>query len=346
MLVCWRKADITPNFTKNNSTKMQRWLERQWYRVGPWHLLLLPLSWVFYLLVRLRRLLYQQGMLKTSKLPVPVVVVGNINVGGTGKTPLVIWLVEYLRQQGYCPGVISRGYGGMATQPLPVSTVTNPVLAGDEPVLIARRTGCPVWVGRNRVEAGRALLRASPDCNVLVCDDGLQHYALAREVEIVVVDGARRFGNGLMLPAGPLREPKSRLAQADAVMINGGGTSAVGLSMALEGGLFRNLSDPTRSAIASDFSGQLLHAVAGIGNPSRFFEQLAQLGLPVQPHAFPDHHPYQPEDLQFAGTQGILMTEKDAVKCAAFAQPSWWYLEVNAKVDEALGLYVMQKLRS
>lgn len=324
---------------------MQSWLERQWYLIGPWHVLLLPLSMLFFLIVSVRRLLYRRGLLKVGKLPVPVIVVGNISVGGTGKTPLVIWLVGYLRQHGYRPGVISRGYGGTANQPMSVSMATDPFLAGDEPVLIARRTGCPVWVGKNRVETGRALLRVRPDCDVLVCDDGLQHYALARDVEIAVVDGTRGFGNEFLLPAGPLREPLNRLLRVDAVVNNGGAGSAESVSMVLQGNLFRNLSDPARSAVAEDFSRQHLHAVAGIGNPERFFAQLEQMGLLVERHAFPDHHPYRPDDLRFAGTQAILMTEKDAVKCAAFAQPNWWYLQVDAKIDEALGLNVLQQLR-
>lgn len=324
---------------------MQSWLERQWYLIGPWHIVLLPLSMLFFLIVSVRRLFYRSGLLGIGKLPVPVIVVGNISVGGTGKTPLVIWLVEYLRQQGYRPGVISRGYGGTADRPMSVSMATDPFLAGDEPVLIARRAGCPVWVGKNRVETGRALLRVRPDCNVLVCDDGLQHYALSRDVEIAVVDGIRGFGNKLLLPAGPLREPLSRLSQVDAVVNNGGVGPAASTAMMLQGSVFRSLVDPGRNATAEDFYGLHLHAVAGIGNPERFFAQLSQMGLQVERHAFPDHHPYQPSDLLFAGGQAILMTEKDAVKCAAFAQPNWWYLQVDAEVDEALGMNILQKLR-
>ena len=324
---------------------MASWLERQWYRIGPWHGLLLPLSLLFRSLVWLRRQLYRSGLLKSGRLPVPVIVVGNISVGGTGKTPLVIWLVEYLLQQGYRPGVLSRGHGGTAAATMAVNPATDPYLAGDEPVLIARRCGCPVWVGKNRTQTGRALLRSRPDCDVLICDDGLQHYSLARDFEIAVVDGRRRFGNGWMLPAGPLRESVGRLKTVDAVVINGGLATAANVAMTLQGKLFRNLNHPDRTVAASDLAGKPLHAVAGIGNPERFFAQLEGMGLIVQRHPFPDHHPYRPEDLQFAGAEAILMTEKDAVKCAAFAQPNWWYLEVSAKVDATLGVNMLKKLR-
>lgn len=321
------------------------WLERHWYRIGVLHLVLWPLSLAFRLLVALRRFAYRVGLLSTQALPVPVIVVGNISVGGTGKTPLVLWLVDFLRAQGYHPAVISRGYGGTAHRPVAVSATTDPFLAGDEPVLIARRSGCPVWVGADRMAAAQALLRAHPKSDVLICDDGLQHYRLQRNVEIAVVDGERRFGNGQLLPAGPLREPIGRLAAVDIVVTHGGIPLPGSVPMTLSGKLFRNLQDPSRTAPAEFFYGQPLYAIAGIGNPARFFAQLQRMGLAVESHAFPDHHAYQPADLQFAGGAVILMTEKDAVKCSAFAQPQWWYLEVEAKVGEALGQRLLQKLR-
>ncbi|HEX5338088.1 MAG TPA: tetraacyldisaccharide 4'-kinase, partial [Gallionella sp.] len=203
------------------------WLQGQWGRRTPWQILLLPPAALFFFISLVRRLLFRSGLRRSHRLPVPVIVVGNLTVGGTGKTPLVLWLVEFLRSQGYHPGIISRGYAGSAAQPQAVSAVSDPALVGDEPLLLARRTQCPIWVGRRRADVARALLVAHPDCDVIISDDGLQHYALQRDVEVVVVDGVRRFGNGLPLPAGPLREPLSRLQSVDAVVVNGG-TADVG----------------------------------------------------------------------------------------------------------------------
>jgi tetraacyldisaccharide 4'-kinase len=321
------------------------WLQHQWHCLTLWQILLLPLSLLFALLVMLRRWSYRLGLLRSHRMPVPVIVVGNLTVGGTGKTPLVLWLVEFLRSHGYRPGIISRGYGSRVHHPQSVSATSDPLLAGDEPVLLARRVQCPVWVGVSRVEVSRALLSARPDCNILISDDGLQHYGLLRDVEIVVVDGRRRFGNGRMLPAGPLREPLSRMQSADAVVVNGGDIAAGEYAMRLSGVIFQHLGNPARTATASDFSGQRVHAVAGIGDPSRFFAHLRQLGLDVVGHAFPDHHAFQPHELQFEGADAILMTEKDAVKCAAFAPNNAWMLAVDADVDVALGNRIMEKLR-
>ncbi len=320
-------------------------LERLWYRLSPWHLLLLPLSAVFGALAALRRGLYLGGLLPSHRLTVPVVVVGNIAVGGTGKTPLVLWLAQYLKECGYRPGILSRGYGAATMPPREVAPDADPALAGDEPLLMARRAICPVWVGKNRVAVGLSLLRAHPDCDVLLCDDGLQHYRLRRDVEIAVVDGVRGCGNGLLLPAGPLREGSWRLRRVDAVVVNGGAGAWPGYGMTLLGATFRNLADPSRTAVAADFQGMKLHAVAGIGNPPRFFAGLRGLGLEFDEHAFPDHHPFRAADLAFAGVDAVLMTEKDAVKCAAFAAANWWMLAVDAQVDSALGEKILEKLR-
>lgn len=320
-------------------------LRKQWYQVSLWHILLLPLSWVFYLLIKLRRICYLKGFLARSRLPVPVIVVGNVTVGGTGKTPLVIWLAGWLREHGFTPGVISRGYGGTAKQLAQVGRDSNPAEVGDEPVLIARRTGCPVWVGKKRSDAGKALLQSNPVCNVLICDDGLQHYALERDMEIVMDGGHDSHGNGWLLPAGPLREPLSRLQGTDAVIWHEGESAPDGFVMRLAGAKFRNLTDPERIASAAEFFGLNLHAVAGIGSPKRFFRTLESLGLKYVAHAFPDHHAYCAAELQFPDAQAVLMTEKDAVKCQRFAQPNWWYLEVNAVVSDALGKRILQKLR-
>jgi tetraacyldisaccharide 4'-kinase len=273
-----------------------------------------------------------------------VIVVGNINVGGTGKTPLVIWLASHLARHGYRPGIVSRGYGGSAEAPVAVATDSVAAVVGDEPLLLARRTACPVWIGRDRPLAAQALLAAHSECDVLICDDGLQHYALARDVEIAVVDGRRRFGNGRLLPAGPLRELPLRLNKVDAIVIHGGDAQPGEYALELVGTTFRNLRNGAMTASNTDLAGLKLHAVAGIGDPQRFFEALRRQGLQVVEHPFPDHHLYQPADLQFEGAQAVLMTEKDAVKCIAFSQPHWWYLEVEARVNAKLGSLIMRKL--
>ncbi|HTY98664.1 MAG TPA: tetraacyldisaccharide 4'-kinase, partial [Rhodocyclaceae bacterium] len=260
--------------------------------------LLLPVGWLFFLVVALRRLGYRLGLLASVRLPVPVVVVGNITVGGSGKTPLVIWLVDELRRRGRHPGVISRGHGGDGGV-CEVRSDSAAAEVGDEPLLIRRRTGCPVFVGRDRAAAGRALLAAHPDCDLLVADDGLQHYRLARDLEIAVVDG-RGLQNGWPLPAGPLREPARRLRQVQAVVANGWG-GAAGYCLQLAGDRFYRLGEPAATFTAEALPRAELHAVAGIGDPSRFFAHLAGLGLHFAAHAFPDHHPYGPSDLAFAG---------------------------------------------
>lgn len=326
-----------------------RWLERIWYGLTPWHVVLLPVSILFGLVVAVRRVLYRAGLLRAIRLPVPVIVVGNISVGGTGKTPLVLWLADFLRQQGYHPGIVSRGYGGGTEGVAAVDARSDPAVVGDEPLLLARKSGCPVWVGRDRVAAGNALLRAHPECDVVVSDDGLQHYRLGRDMEIVVVDGERRFGNGLLLPAGPLREGISRLGSVDAVVVNGSLNENVAqrhfFEMSLEGEVFFNLRQPELRAGAADFDGKKLHAVAGIGNPQRFFAHLRRLGLAFEEHAFPDHYAYQPQDMDYDEADALLMTEKDAVKCAGFADERYWALAVEAILPPAFGQTVLQKLR-
>jgi tetraacyldisaccharide 4'-kinase len=320
-------------------------LLRCWYEGRGGCLLLLPLSWLFAALAALRRAWHTwRG---PARLPVPVIVVGNITVGGTGKTPLVLWLVERLRAAGRRPGVISRGYGGAAGVPVEVRPDSAPAVAGDEPLLVARRGLCPVWIGRRRHAAGLALLAAHPEVDVIVSDDGLQHYALARDIELAVVDGRRGFGNGRRLPAGPLREPVARLAEVDAVVINGeGGIPAPGVPVypmrLVAGGLY-NLARPSWHEPASYFVGQRAHAVAAIGNPARFFALLDQLGITAAAHAFPDHHPFRADDLP-AGT--VIMTEKDAVKCAAFGREDLWVLPVDAEVSEGLEQQILAKLET
>jgi len=326
------------------------WLERQWYRWSIWHAILLPLSLLFWMLSATRRALYRLGWKRSVKLPLPVVVVGNISVGGTGKTPLVIALAALLKAHGYRPGIISRGYRGKGTLPRPAAPDSDPNEMGDEPVLLAHKTGCPVWVGQNRVEAGLALIGSHPEVNVILSDDGLQHYRLARDVEVVVVDAARWFGNGQLLPAGPLREPVWRLKRAHAVVINGWLPGAPlkrhEFTMQLSGDLFYNLRNPELKARPEVFAGQRVHAVAGIGHPERFFTYLKKLGMRFIEHPFPDHHPFTPQDLPWHESEAIVMTEKDAVKCIDFVSDNAWALPVEATLDPGVGRAVLEKLRN
>jgi tetraacyldisaccharide 4'-kinase len=324
-------------------------LDRHWYRLSWLSVLLLPIAAVFGCTVALRRALYRAGVLPSYRVPVPVIVVGNITAGGTGKTPLVIWVCDFLREQGYEPGIVSRGYGGSG-ETMAVRGDSAPDIAGDEPVLLAQRSRCPVWIGRSRVAAALALIAANPECNVIVSDDGLQHYRLRRDVEIAVLDGSRTTGNGLPLPAGPLRESTARLVEVDAVVVTGDtslpGASAKTFAMRLEGNLFCNLLNPAFHQEAGAFHGKRVHAVAGIGNPARFFDHLQRLGLSFAAHAFPDHHAYSQADLDFRDADAIIMTEKDAIKCLRFARENHWVLPVDARVDMALGRLILEKMKT
>ncbi len=324
-----------------------RWIERQWSKRNLLTLALTPLSTVFLGAVYLRRFCYRVRLLNTTKLPVPVIVIGNIFVGGTGKTPLVLWAVDLLANAGFHPGIIARGYGGDGIVQR-VTPHSDPSSAGDESVLLARRTGRPIFIGPKRVQVAQALLAAHPECDILISDDGLQHYALGRDLEIAVVDGTRGVGNGLLLPAGPLREPANRLQSVDAVVCNGPPSTldVPCLAMALTGDRWTNLSQPEREFSAADVNGKRVHAIAAIGNPGRFFEHLRTQNLQVVERTFPDHHRFRLDDLAFAGDDIVLMTEKDAVKCAVFAKPNWWYLPVNAQVDPALGELILAKVRA
>ena len=327
-------------------------MTRHWESITPVSLLLYPVSLLFRAAVAARRAAYRAGLFGRVRLPAPVVVVGNLVAGGSGKTPLVLWLAAFLRERGRRPGIVSRGYGGSDAGPAAVPADGDPRRYGDEPVMMAQRAGCPVWIGADRPATGQALLAAHPECDVIVSDDGLQHYRLARDVEIVV--SPEEGHNGWMLPAGPLREPPSRAAEADAIVIHGtrppGGAAPQGLPpvfhMTLAGATFRNLLNPAASAEADHFRHRKIHAVAGIGRPQRFFGQLQALGLDFTAHAFPDHHAYRASDLEFAGADAVLMTEKDAVKCRHHADERHWALRVDAQVDPALGELVLRKLGS
>lgn len=319
-------------------------LQWHWYRITPLHLLLLPLSLLFLLISALRRLLYRNKVLSSIKLPVPVIIVGNITVGGTGKTPATLWLARQLLTNGWHPVIISRGFGGSNSKPQKVQNDSNPANVGDEPVLMAQRSLCPVWVGRDRPAVAQAALLAHPECDIIISDDGLQHYRLQRNVELAVVDGQRRFGNNLLLPAGPLRESITRLDKVDAVICNGSQPSPGEYSMQLEGVHFYNLLNPEVTATAADFMGKAVHAIAGIGHPERFFQHLTKLGLKAQCHIYPDHHAYKASDLVYDDASALLMTEKDAVKCQAFADEKCWALRVDAHMDPALIQLILKKL--
>jgi tetraacyldisaccharide 4'-kinase len=323
-------------------------MDRHWYRLSWATLLLAPLSVVFALAVGVRRLLYRMGLFKTHRFPVPVVVVGNLTVGGTGKTPLVIWLVQHLKSKGYRPGIVSRGYGGGASHwPQQVRGDSDPVVVGDEAVILAARTGQPVCVAPDRPAAIRALLQHH-DCDIVLSDDGLQHYAMGRDIEIVVVDAERRFGNGLLLPAGPLREPRSRLKRADLVIYNGNGggdRSATGMyTMRMRQPQLVPLRVDSAPVDLNTLAGCRVHAVAGIGNPQRFFELLRRYGLNLAEHRFPDHHRFKPEEIRFEDDLPVIMTEKDAVKCRRFADSRHLALRVDAQPDARFVLKLNQLL--
>lgn len=318
----------------------RRSAERVWRERGPAAFLLLPLAGLFAALTGIRRQLYRWRLLSGQRLPVPVIVVGNIVVGGAGKTPLTIALVTELLRRGRRPGVISRGYGGQCATVCEVSADSPASLVGDEPLLIRQRTGAPVFVGRDRAAAGRALL-AGHRCDLLVCDDGLQHYRLKRDLEIAVVD-RRGFGNGWLLPAGPLREPVRRLREVDAVVANGWPGEA-GFRMQLTGERFHLLGDPQRTASVAELRRLRLHALAGIGEPARFFDHLRALGLRFAAHGFADHHIYRAEDLEFVG-DAILTTEKDAVKLSGLTQLPVWVLPVAATITPDLVDFLLEKL--
>lgn len=332
---------------------MSRLLDSIWYGSPRRRLaeaLLRPLEALFLLAAALRRWLYSSGLKNSVELPVPVVVVGNVTVGGTGKTPLLIWLAARLVERGYAPGIVSRGYGGKsAAWPRVVAPDSDPREVGDEPVLLAQRTGCPVAVGPDRVRAAESLLApGAPPVDVLLSDDGLQHYRLARTVEIAVVDGRRGLGNGLCLPAGPLREPPARLEQVDAVVVNGAGWERVGALRAdvEPTGVYR-VGAPLERRELADFAGSTVHAVAGIGHPERFFEMLERFGLTVVPHPLPDHAEIGPADLEH-GASPVLVTEKDAVKCRSIERPDVWSVAIElalrpAAADVLLGR-VLQRL--
>jgi tetraacyldisaccharide 4'-kinase len=326
-----------------------RWHPRSWVR-ATLSTALLPLAAVFGAAVRVRRGRYA-AIPAGGKLPVPVVVVGNLTVGGAGKTPLVIALVDALRAAGYRPGVVSRGHGGSdvrSADAIAAVDAADPEAAsrfGDEPVLLALRTGVPVFVGKRRPDVARALLAAHPEVDVILSDDGLQHYALARNFEIAVFD-ARGAGNGRMLPAGPLREPLSRVAGVDAVVLNSNPTAPIPKSIAksaqspyrmelVPGDAYR-LDDPATTRPLDGFRGRRITAAAGIGNPERFFAMLRGVGLSFHRMPLDDHYRYRTNPFDKRNSEAILVTEKDAVKCGRFAESRLWAVPISARIDATL----------
>lgn len=316
-------------------------LENAWYGSNPVVWLLLPLSWLFCLLSIMRRRAYRLGLKKSFKAEVPLIVVGNIVAGGSGKTPLLIALCEYLLARGFRPGVVSRGYGGSFDGIRQLGENDPAALVGDEPSMIVSRTGVPLVVGADRVAAVDYLL-ASNDCDIVLSDDGLQHYRMQRSLEIAVIDAERGLGNGFCLPAGPLRERKSRLQEVDIVVYNGGSTAPVTDGQCsyqlkiVEISRLDGSEQMSLESFASRYSADTIHAVAGIGNPSRFFSQMKGTGLTLIEHGFPDHHHYRQDD--FSGWQHdtIIMTEKDAVKCHRLDLSDSWQVTVQAAMSATL----------
>ena len=330
-----------------------------WYRKSPWLRLLQPLSWLYVKLAQRRRAKLEARRVDGNDSP-PVIIVGNITVGGTGKTPLIIALTQALQARGLQVGIVSRGYGGNTTRyPAQVHAYSSVDEKGDESVMIKRSVDCPVVVDPVRMSALKALLAIAP-CDVVLSDDGLQHYALPRSREIVVLDGDRLLGNALCLPAGPLREEASRLGEVDYVVVNGGNEAQwraqlgryarlpIAGAMRLQASAWVNLQNGERVALDAlpVTSTTSLHAIAGIGNPDRFFTTVRELGLKPLCHPFPDHYAYAASDLKFAGSDTIVMTHKDAVKCEKFAGPNCWYLEVSAQLEPALMEALLDDIQS
>jgi len=324
-------------------------LTRSWYAPQPTALssALLPLAWLFGRAAALRRIAYRRGLLQRTRLPVPVIVVGNITVGGAGKTPLVAALVIALRSHGFNPGIVSRGHGRRTEDIRRVVAGDDARDTGDEPLILAE-TQAPVWVGADRAAAGRALLGDAPDVDVIVADDGLQHYALDRDVEIAVVDGERALGNTRLLPAGPLREPATRLLTVDAVVelrsLHARRSRSAAFEMTQVPLPWRNVADAALEFDAAALRDPASVAIAGIAHPGRFFASLEAQGFVGRTYAFADHHPYSRDDIAFPTARAVLMTQKDAVKCRAFADARMWMQPIRAEIDAGLIELVVEKI--
>lgn len=325
--------------------KLAERLLAAWYRGHPALVLLRPLEWLYRAVVQRRRQRFLDGSSTSYRAPIPLIVVGNVTVGGTGKTPMILWLIEHCRARGLRVGVVSRGYGAQpAHLPWRVAADQQASQAGDEPLLIVQRTGVPLMIDPDRGRAVRALLAETP-LDIVLCDDGLQHYRLARDLELVLIDAARGLGNGRCLPAGPLREPIERLQSVDAVLCNGAQEDGEqGFALQLQPTALVHLRTGRRVTLAHFPAGQALHAVAGIGNPQRFFATLEALHWRPISHAFADHAEYSAQTLRFAPELPLVMTEKDAVKCRAFAGDDWWYLAVDAQPSAAFAVWLDERL--
>jgi tetraacyldisaccharide 4'-kinase len=330
-------------------SRIEHFLQKVWYQTSVpfWAIIFLPLSIIYVFILRIRLFLYQLGCKAIYYSPIPTVVVGNLTVGGTGKTPLVIHLANLLTERKLRVGIISRGYKGNAKLPTWVTSKSDPRLVGDEAVLLATRLNCPIVVARKRVLAMQTLLRSGA-VDVVISDDGLQHYALGRHIEIVVIEGKHRFGNGFCLPLGPLREPKNKLNTVDLIVTNGGIPEKNEYDMYLRPLDLYNACDPNLTQAISFFKETKIHAVAGIGFPQRFFELLRELGLVVIPHSFPDHHAFTVQDIYFEDEFPVIMTEKDFVKCKEFVTKQHWVLPIEAVITplfDARFLRLLQEIQ-
>jgi len=335
------------------SGRGERWINGVWYGGSRWYLLLLPLSALFWMITHVRRALYRWGWLRTVRLEVPLIIVGNLSIGGTGKTPLTGLLTQELQRRGWSPGIVSRGYGGrVGPVPIAVNAESDPAIVGDEPLLLARHTGCPVVVHPDRVAAARFLQKQGVD--VIVADDGLQHYELARDMEIAVVDGKRLWGNGHLLPAGPLRESLARLRSVQHVVVQSASDEPAvpGLSPTVPVSTFSlqplgvHRLDETETRSLDDFNGQRVHGVAAIGNPERFFDTLEAAGVDVARHPYPDHATLGLAELGFDENLDVIMTEKDAVKCHSVALKNLWYLRVEASIHSSNGISLIDNVEA
>mgnify|MGYP001188193965 CR=1 FL=1 len=309
-------------------------IDRIWYSKNIFGLPLIPFSFIYIFLIKLRKIFYQIGLFSTNKPNTPIIVVGNITIGGTGKTPLVIWLASYYKKLGYSPGIISRGYKGKYTSATKLVTINDsPVLVGDEPLLIKRNTNCPVIVGRDRVNAAKEIIEKH-NCNLVISDDGLQHYSLGRDIEIAVIDGQRRFGNGHCIPAGPLRELKDRLDSVDLV-VSKYHAKKYEYKMEYIYNDLVSLNNPEKTMPISGLNSKKIHAISGISNPENFFSFLRSKNFELLIHEYPDHHIFNESDIKFNDNLPVVMTEKDAVKCFDYVNENCWYQPISVKLSES-----------
>lgn len=332
-----------------------KWSELYWHRITPLHFILWPLSLLFSLLMALRRFCYWLDLFPITTLPIPVIVVDSLTVEDSGKTPLIIWLVNFLKSRGLRPGVISQGFTDNPGKPVAATANSDPAIVGGKSLLLAQRCGtdCPVWVGYDRIAVARALLAAHPDCNILISDDSLQYHRLHRDMEIVVMDfSEQNFGNGLMLPAGPLRDSFRRLEKSDAIVMNSATKQQLNIkgqgsiyNMRLTKDTFFNLMNPDSRVGPSAFLNKRLHAISDLDHAQWFFDHLNFLRLTAKCHTFKKNHRFLKKDIQIPDAEAILMTEEDAVRCQSFADEVLWALPVDIVVDVRLKEVVLNRIR-